>query len=371
MSAATLSENERLDWLRLARTRHVGPVAFAQLLARYGSPAKALDALPDLSRKAGRKRPLTAPPAGQIEDELNAVQRYGGRILASCEADYPAHLSALDPPPAIITVLGDVRLAANPCIAIVGARNASAAGRKIARDLAGALGEEGFTVVSGLARGIDGEAHAAALKTGTIAVLAGGIDHVYPPQHDRLYAAIASDGLIVSEPPFGYRATARDFPRRNRIVTGLSLGVVVVEAALRSGSLISARTAAEQGRDVFAVPGSPLDERSEGCNRLIRDGATLVTGAEDVIDALRAMPQRALFAPPSPGFNPETSMDFAPPEQVDRVREALTFTAQPIDEIARAAGIGAARCSAILMELELAGTALTLPGGLAARDPGD
>ncbi|MEO1407168.1 MAG: DNA-processing protein DprA, partial [Pseudomonadota bacterium] len=250
MSRRDLSDKERLDWLRLARTPNVGPVTFFQLLSRFGSVASAIDALPELAKRAGRKRSLKAPAEDVIEAELAATSKFGAKLIAACEPNYPRLLAALDPPPPILTVLGREDLLAQRAVAIVGARNASAAGRKIARDMAAYLGQQGFVVVSGLARGIDGEAHASALSTGTIAVLGGGVDHVYPPQHDRLYAAIAADGAIVSESPFGHRATARDFPRRNRLVTGLALGTVVIEAAERSGSLISARTAGEQGREV-------------------------------------------------------------------------------------------------------------------------
>jgi len=216
-------------------------------------------------------------------------------------------------------------------------------------------------------RGIDGEAHAASLATGTIAVLGGGIDHVYPPQHGALYEAIGVQGLLVSESPFGHRATARDFPRRNRLITGLALGVVVVEASERSGSLISARTAGEQGREVMAVPGSPLGSRSAGTNRLLRQGAALIRNGEDVIEIVSGLAGSRMSAPPPPAFEGEPDETALPQSQVDAVREALSPHAMPIDEIARAAGIGASRCAAILMELELAGDAQTLPGGLAAR----
>ncbi|MEM9054053.1 MAG: DNA-processing protein DprA, partial [Pseudomonadota bacterium] len=243
--------------------------------------------------------------------------------------------------------------------------DASAAGRKIARDMAAALGRVGYAIVSGLARGIDGEAHAASLETGTIAVLGGGIDHIYPQQHERLYAEIAAKGLIVSESPFGYRAQARDFPRRNRIVTGLSKGVVVVEAAERSGSLISARIAGEQGRDVMAVPGSPLDPRAGGTNRLLKDGAILVRHAEDVLEALSSFTTRLVTAPPMPEFQSE-DIDI-PETQYAQVLQALTPYPMPVAELAAAANISARRCAAILSELELSGEAVTLPGGLAQK----
>ncbi|MEL6286331.1 MAG: DNA-processing protein DprA [Pseudomonadota bacterium] len=361
-----VTDAERADWLRLARTSSVGPVTFFQLLARYKSAAKALEGLPDLARKAGRKRSLKAPDAALIEAELEATNRHGAQVLTALDPAFPPLLRALDPPPPILTALGNTDLVTQPAIAIVGARNASAAGRKLARDLSAELGRAGYVTVSGLARGIDGEAHAASLQTGTIAVLGGGVDHIYPPQHERLYAEIAAKGLILSESPFGHRATAKDFPRRNRIITGCALGVVVMEAAERSGSLISARTAGEQGREVMAVPGSPLDPRAAGTNRLIRSGAALVRHAEDVLEVVNSLPLHRVEAAPLAPLGPEPGED-PPRSQIDAVREGLGYSPMPIDEIARAAGIGAARCMAILMELELAGQAATLPGGLAVR----
>ena len=360
-------DGERLDWLRLARTNGIGPVSFFQLIQRYKSATAALEALPDLSGRARRSRPLQPPSRSDAEAEMKAVRRYGAEIVLSIDAEYPPLLRDLAPPPPVLTLLGKAELASRPTVAIVGARNASAAGRKIARDMAAELGRNGFTVVSGLALGIDGEAHAASLATGTVAVLGGGIDHAYPPQHQRLYAEIAASGLIVSESPFGYRAKAQDFPRRNRIITGMSLGVVVVEAAERSGSLISARMAGEQGREVMAVPGSPLDPRAAGTNGLLHQGATLVRDASDVLDILASLDRLRVSAPPPRPF--EFDPEAGEPDESDlrRVREALSPHPMPIDEIARASGLTAARCAAILLELEIAGDAMTLPGGLASR----
>ncbi|MEM7768080.1 MAG: DNA-processing protein DprA [Pseudomonadota bacterium] len=366
MTPRTLSDKERVDWLRLSRTPNVGPVTFFQLLARYKTAGKAIEALPGLAAKAGRKRPLEAPSLAKIEDEITATSAYGARVLTALDPDYPSLLRALDPPPPVLTVCGDTSVLTRPAIAIVGARNASAAGSKMARDIAAELGRSGYTIVSGLARGIDGEAHAASLNTGTVAVLGGGVNHIYPPQHEQLYGAIAEKGMIVSESPFGHRATAKDFPRRNRIITGCARGVVVVEAAERSGSLISARTAGEQGREVMAVPGSPLDPRAAGTNRLIRTGAALVRHAEDVMDVVTSLPSlKSVQAPALTLDAPEP--DTIPATQIAAVREALGPTPMSVDEIARACGIGAGRCLAVLMELELAGEAETLPGGLAAR----
>lgn len=363
--ARPLSDAERIDWVRLARTPNIGPVTFFQLLRKFISAGAALDALPELTRKSRRGRELAPPPVDEVAREIELTRKYGAQILASCEPEYPPLLKALDPPPPVLTALGKVELVAQPTVAIVGARNASAAGRKLARDISAALGKSGFVTVSGLALGIDGEAHAASLATGTVAVLGGAVDHVYPPQHERLYAEIAAKGLILSESPFGYRAKAQDFPRRNRIVTGLSRGVVVVEAAERSGSLISARMAGEQGREVMAMPGSPLDPRASGTNRLIRQGATLVRHADDILEVLESLPFSNVSAPGEP-FQDAAEEDL-PQDLLTRIELALSPHPMPIDEIARAAGATPAQCAAALMELELSGAATTLPGGLASR----
>lgn len=366
MKSRKLTDQERIDWLRLSRTPNIGPVTFAQLIANFGNPAQAISELPELSKRSGRKRALIPPPESEIIAELSAISRYGARLICACEPDYPALLRSLNPPPPTLSVCGDVSLLHTKSIAIVGARNASAAGRKMARDLASELGKAGYTIVSGLARGIDGEAHGASINTGTAAVLGGGVDHIYPPQHQALYHQIAERGVIVSESKFGHRATARDFPRRNRIITGLSFGVVVVEAAEKSGSLISARTAGEQGREVMAVPGSPLDPRTEGSNRLIRQGAVLVRNVEDVLETLSALPQMRFEAAPPADFDHVLIGDDPPSDEIARVREALSPSPISIDEIARVTELGAPRCAAILMELELSGEAYTLSGGLAA-----
>lgn len=364
MSRAVLSDEQKLDWLQLARTPRIGPVTFQQLLKRFQTPAAALEALPTLTQKRTSPKP---PSRSKVEDEYRRLKNYGGQLLCSGEADYPHLLMALQAPPPILTALGNTQLNTRKAVAIVGARDASATGRKIARELSAQLSEDGFVIVSGLARGIDGEAHAASLAGGTIAVLGGGLDHIYPPQHDRLYAAIAAEGLIISESPFGYRAQARDFPRRNRIITGLASGVIVIEAAERSGSLISARTAGEQGREVMAIPGSPLDPRAAGTNRLLREGATLVRNADDVIEALSAIVGSGMSATPLPDFEDAADNDAIPETQLDAVRAALSPSPMTIDELARAAAIGSARCAAILVELELSGEAITLAGGLACR----
>ena len=342
----------------------MGPVTFFQLLSRFGNARDALTALPSLSLRAGGKK---LRPPDTIDEELEQVRRYGARIICACEPAFPTALKQFSPPPPLITVLGETNLFERRCVAIVGARQASAAGRKLARDIAADLSEAGYTIVSGLARGIDGEAHAASLSGGTIAVLGGGIDHIYPPQHQRLYAEIAATGILVSESPFAHRATARDFPRRNRIITGLAEGVIIIEAAERSGSLISARTALEQNREVMAVPGSPLEPRCAGSNRLLREGATLIRNAEDVIEALTISPTRALNAPGPPIFQSPPDFELELPQsQIEAVRHALSTTPVRIDELARTAGVSTPRCAMILVELELAGIAHTYPGGLAS-----
>lgn len=363
MSGPSLPPERRRDWLRLARTEAVGPVTFAQLIARYGEPAAALAAIPELARRGGRAQPPRIPSPAAAEAEIEAGERLGARLVCGCEAGFPPLLAALDPPPPLVWTLGDAALAARPGVAVVGARIASAAGQRFARDLARDVGAAGYPVVSGLARGVDGAAHQGALATGTVAVLGGGIDDVYPPEHRALYVQIAEQGCIVSESPPGARAQARDFPRRNRLISGLSLAVVVVEAELRSGSLITARLAGEQGREVLAVPGSPLDPRAKGTNDLIRQGASLCEGAEDVLRAIAALPRvREPGRPFEPA--PEAESDTA-------LREAVAGLLSPTpvsrDELARITGAPAALVGAALVELALAGAAELLPGGLAVR----
>jgi DNA processing protein len=358
-----LSDRERREWLTLARTENVGPVTFDQLVDRFGSPAEALAALPELARRGGRAQGLRQPRADEVDRELAAGQALGARLICTCEADYPQTLAALDPPPPLLWVLGRAELLHDASVAVVGARVASAAGQRFARGLAADLGEDGLVVVSGLARGIDAAAHEGALATGTVAVLGGGVDDIYPAEHASLYRRIREEGCVVSESPPGRGATARDFPRRNRIISGLSRAVVVVEAELRSGSLITARLAAEQGREVLAVPGSPLDPRARGANDLIRQGAALCEGAEDVLRALENLP--GLREPEPPRFRG------APPAEPDdalrrRVAELLSPTPVSRDELVRAAQAPAPAVFAALVELSLAGRAELLPGGMVA-----
>jgi DNA processing protein len=358
-----LSQTERLAWLRLARSESVGPVTFDQLMRRFGSASAALDALPELSRRGGRAGQLKIPSVDEAGSELDAGAQVGASLLASVEPAFPALLAALDPPPPLVWTLGDHTLLHRPAVAIVGARVASAAGQRFARGLGHELGDAGFLVVSGLARGIDGAAHEGALATGTAAVVAGGPDDIYPPEHADLYRRIAQQGCIVAEQPPGYRATARDFPRRNRIISGLSLAVVVVEAEARSGSLITARLAGEQGREVLAVPGSPLDPRAKGTNDLLRQGAAICEGAEDVIRAIGTLRTLREDGPPTYDSQPVDEID-----DVLRERLAQLLSPTPVsrDELARITGAPAGAVSGALVELALAGRAQLLSGGMAA-----
>ncbi|MGA7488477.1 MAG: DNA-processing protein DprA, partial [Xanthobacteraceae bacterium] len=282
-----LSDEQRIDWLRLIRSDHVGPRTFRALVNHCGDARAALAALPDLARRGGARGPARVQSRRNAERELEAAKSFGVRLIALGEPDYPHRLRMIDDAPPLLAVRGNMAVLDLPMVAIVGARNASAAGMRFAERLARDLGAAGFAVVSGLARGIDAAAHRGSLASGTIAVLAGGHDRIYPPEHADLAEAIPTDGALVSEMPLGWEPRARDFPRRNRLISGLAAGIVVVEAATRSGSLITARCALEQGREVFAVPGSPLDPRAEGSNDLIKQGATVVTQVADVIAVLR------------------------------------------------------------------------------------
>jgi DNA processing protein len=356
-----LSDAERLDWLRLARTESVGPVAFRYLIQTCGDASAAIAALPRMAERAGRAHPPRVTSPAEAERELEAGRALGARLICSGEAAFPPQLAAIDPPPPVIWTLGDAGLLHGPAVAVVGARIASAAGQRFARTLAADLGRAGYLVVSGMARGIDAAAHEGAMDTGTVAVLGGGIDDVYPPEHAQLHARIAREGCVVSESPVGHRAQAKDFPRRNRLISGLSQGVVVVEAEMRSGSLITARLAAEQGREVFAVPGSPLDARAKGTNDLIRQGAALCEGAEDVLRALQGL--RNLAEPPAPYGPPDQDLDAA---LLNRIAALLSPTPVSWDELARAAGCSGPEVYAALVELSLAGRCELLPGGMAS-----
>lgn len=351
-----LSDAQRRAWLRLSRTQNVGPVTFAQLIARFGDAEAALEELPRLVKRGGGEK-IRIPSTSEIAREIDALAKLGGRMIASCEPEFPAGLAAADPPPPIIATLGHTTLLQRDTVAIVGARNASALGRKLAMTLARDLSEAGLVVASGLARGIDTAAHEGALARGTCAVVAGGVDIIYPPENAQLYERIRSEGCIISEMPLGQAAQARHFPRRNRIISGLSRGVVVVEAAEGSGSLITANFALEQSREIFAVPGSPLDPRAKGTNRLIREGATLVESAHDVLTALRPIMGQD-FAEPS-GEEPRGVRQDASDSEVDRVRacveEALGVAPVDVDELIRLCKSEVAAVLGVLLEMELAG----------------
>lgn len=405
MAGIVLSDRQRLDWLRLIRSESIGPRSFRSLMNRFGGVGAALEALPDLARRAGR--PIRICQPAEAEREIEALRRLGGCLIALGEAEYPIPLRAIDSAPPLIAVLGQVQSLQRPAVALVGSRNASAAGMKFTGRLARELGEADFAIVSGLARGIDTAAHQASLDTGTIAVLAGGLDEIYPPQNIPLAERIAEQGAIVSEMPLGWVARARDFPRRNRLVSGLSLGTVVVEAARRSGSLITARFANEQGRLVFAVPGSPLDPRAEGGNHLIREGATLCAEAAHVIEALaplrrqgpaswleRSALREAAGEPaseamwdeldlpevaPAPGFIRHEG-DFDPPPSAEKVKRAtlqpglgrlvlelLGPTPIALDDLVRASGHAAREINRVLVELEIEGQVRRHPGGALSR----
>ncbi len=355
-------DRELVDWVRLARTDSVGPVTFAHLIARYGSACAALAELPNLARRGGRGAPIELFETRKAEAELAAGAAIGARVLTSRSARFPRLLSVLDPPPPLIWALGDLDILSRRSVAIVGARAASASGQRFAFDLAAALGEAGYAVVSGMARGIDTAAHRGSLNSGTVAVLAGGVDDIYPPENTALYEALRVRGCVVSERPMGLKARAADFPRRNRLISGLALGVVVVEAELRSGSLITARLAGEQGRDVFAVPGSPADPRSRGANDLIRQGAVLV---EDVGDILRVLGDgREVSAPEAEIW--KGGIDARDDDELrERVAALLSPAPTSIDALSRLAAAPISGVLAALTELAIAGRAEMLPGGLA------
>jgi DNA processing protein len=359
-----LTDEQRLDWLRLIRSDNVGPRTFRMLLNHYGGARPALDALPELARRGGALKPARIATREQAERELATSLRLGIALIALGEPDYPPRLRMIDDPPPLLGVRGKVGVLVSPMVALVGSRNASAAGAKFAERIARELGTAGFVIVSGLARGIDAAAHRSSLASGTVAVLAGGHDHVYPPEHENLLEDILPSGAAITEMPLGWEPRGRDFPRRNRLISGLSLGVVIVEAARRSGSLITARMALEQGREVFAVPGSPLDPRAEGTNGLLKQGATLVTEAADVLAVLRPILGQRIDLPieepeahqPPPG-EPEAS-------ERDRIVALLGPTPVSIDDLVRLSQSSPAVVRTVLLELEIAGRLERHGGGL-------
>jgi DNA processing protein len=351
--AHRLTEAQRLDWLRLVRSENVGPRTFHDLLAIYGSAGAALDALPALSLRGGR-RTLHIASQEEAEREMARAAHYGVRLVASSEPDYPERLRRTASAPPLIGLRGEAAVLQRPMVGLVGSRNASLVGLKIAARLARGLGEQGFTTVSGLARGVDAAAHQASLSTGTVAVLAGGHDHIYPPENEPLLNRILETGCAITEMPMGHEPRAKDFPRRNRLIAGLSLGIVVVEAAERSGSLITARLALEENREVFAVPGSPLDPRAAGTNGLIKQGATMVTEVEDIVNVLAPLIAGRMEEPEPPD---EARFDASDPGDAgrDRILELLGPVPVTLDDIVRASSLPVAVTRVVLLELELAG----------------
>lgn len=373
---------QRLQWLRLLRSENVGAISFWSLMKAYGSAQRALEALPALAER-GSKRGIRIARLEDVERELTEATRSGARYICAFEPEYPSLLRHMDGAPPIISVRGNLDCLQKTGLAIVGSRNASAVGLKLAGIFAHELGEAGFTIVSGLARGIDSAAHRASLTTGTIAVMAGGLQHIYPPENKNLYHEIINNnGLIVSEMPYGWVPRAIDFPRRNRLIAGLALGLLVVEAAQKSGSLISARIANEMGRIVFAIPGSPLDPRARGTNNLIKSGASLVTEAQDIIDTLvpldsSAKPQQLNF------FEPQTSpLEYdqliVDVEQTttsidektrNRILDALSTVPIDIDTLSYQTSISLPEIYLALLELDIAGLIIRHPGGLISLQP--
>lgn len=355
---AKLDAAQRLACLRLIRSDNVGPVTFRELINHYGGAEQALEVLPELARRGGRT--LRVCPREKAERELEAAHKIGASIVFTIEPGYPPLLAHVDAPPPAIYVKGDLALLDRPAIAVVGSRQASAAGITLAKRFAGDLGRRGLVTVSGLARGIDAAVHDASLPTGTIAVLAGGIDFVYPPENAQLQAAIGERGCLVTEMPPGFEPRAKDFPRRNRLVSGMSHGVVVVEAARRSGTLSTARMAGEQGREVFAIPGHPLDPRAEGTNYLLKNGATLVTNAEDVLESLASVLAGSAAMEIAAVYDDVRPAPPRPPPLIansdrERVLLALGPNPVPLDDLVRATELPARELRVILMELDLAG----------------
>ncbi|MDQ0320323.1 DNA processing protein [Pararhizobium capsulatum DSM 1112] len=367
-----LTERQRLAWLRLIRSDNVGPATFRGLINHFGSAEAALEMLPELSRRGGSARAIRVATVAEAERELQAAARLGACFIGIGEPDYPPALRQIDGAPPLIAAKGRPQTGTLPALGIVGSRNASICGTKFAAMMARDVGKAGYAIISGLARGIDTAAHRASLETGTIAVLAGGLDRPYPPENIKLLEEITGgNGLAITEMPFGWEPRARDFPRRNRLIAGVALGLLVVEAAQRSGSLITARYAADFGRIVFAVPGSPLDPRCYGTNYLIKEGATLTTEAGDILEALAPISRLDLFTPKQVD-EPEspTAADMMPPNENDRclIVDSLGPTPVEVDDIIRHTGMPAAMVYLVLLELDLAGRLHRHSGGLVSID---
>jgi DNA processing protein len=358
-----LTDEQRIDWLRLIRSQNVGPRTFRALLNHCGGARAALDALPGLARRGGGSAPQICSRES-AEREIEACRKFGVALVALGEANYPRRLQMIDDAPPLIAIRGHPDVLSMPLIAIVGSRNASAAGVKITERFTRGLCAAGFAIASGLARGIDAAAHRASLATGTVAVLAGGQDRIYPPEHADLLEAILPAGLALTEMPLGWEPRARDFPRRNRLISGLSLGVIIVEAAKRSGSLITARLALEQGREVFAVPGSPLDPRAEGTNSLIKQGATPVTEADDIIAVLRPIIGTELPAREDESEREDSAQSEPAADERQRVIALLSPAPVSIDDLIRLSQTSSRVVRMVLLELEIAGRIERHGGGL-------
>jgi DNA processing protein len=364
-----LTDRQRIAWLRLIRSDNVGPATFRDLINHFGSAEAALSMLPELSSRGGASRTIRIATVDEAEREIEKAHRLGARFIGIGEPDYPAALRQIDGAPPLLAAKGRSAVTSRPSVGVVGSRNASISGAKFAAMIARDVGRAGYTITSGLARGIDTAAHRASLDTGTITVLAGGLDQPYPPENIPLLEEVTDgNGLAVSEMPFGWEPRARDFPRRNRLIAGISLGVVVVEAAQRSGSLITARMAGDFGRLVFAVPGSPLDPRCHGTNGLLKEGAIVTTEPQDVLDALAPLSQ---MAPPPSSVIEEPEQDeggrsFLPPDDSERqqIVSALGPTPVEIDDIIRHTGLDASAVYLVLLELDLAGRLHRHSGGL-------
>lgn len=364
-----LNDRQRISWLRLIRSDNIGPATFRDLINHFGTAETALAMLPELSRRGGSTRAIRIATEAEAEQELETAARFGARFLGIGEPDYPSALRQIDGAPPLLAVKGDLSAASLPAVGVVGSRNASISGAKFAALMARDIGRAGYAIISGLARGIDTAAHRASLETGTIAAMAGGLDRPYPPENiDLLREIWDGRGLAISEMPFGWDARARDFPRRNRLIAGVALGVVVVEAAARSGSLITARLAGDFGRLVFAVPGSPLDPRCEGTNGLLKDGATVTTRSDDVLQALAPLSQIDLLSghEAKEPASDEEHQPTPPPSDSDRTRitDALGPTPVEIDDIVRHTGLAPAAVYLVLLELDIAGRLHRHPGGL-------
>ncbi|WP_019218589.1 DNA-processing protein DprA [Bartonella florencae] len=386
-----LTDRQRLNWLRLLRSENIGAVSFRNLIDHYKTAENALAALPELSRKGGLSTSIRITTIEDAEKEMQAAERLGIRFIGVGEPDYPPFLKVMEASPPLIAIKGNISVFQKPSVGIVGSRNASAAGKKLAAQFAHFLGNAGFATISGLARGIDSIVHQASLLTGTVAVMAGGIDHIYPPENKKLYEDIvANGGAIISEMPIAWKPRAIDFPRRNRIIAGLSLGLLVVEAALRSGSLITARQAAEIGRLTFAIPGSPLDPRSVGTNNLIKDGAQLTTHPSDIIETLTPLtppPQNSQLNFFEEGeaasiefekkqVNESNEKDNKPSalkndKERAAVFSALSTTPIDLDTLSTHSGVSLPNLYLLLVELELSGKLIRHSGGYVSLSNSD